>query len=107
LPRVCRRCHHDELTGEAYAVIDGTDGRAHHVRFRGVDAFEQAPPVGGIVEVRRLGDADGQPPSLVLANRSAPDLAPAGDGAGGGLDHRLVERPPMPLAISWETSPVS
>jgi hypothetical protein len=22
---------HDELTGEAYAVIDGTDGRAHHV----------------------------------------------------------------------------
>jgi hypothetical protein len=21
-------------TGEAYAVIDGTDGRAHHVRFR-------------------------------------------------------------------------
>ena len=27
---------HDELTGEAYALIDGTDGRAHHVRFRGV-----------------------------------------------------------------------
>jgi type IV secretory pathway VirD2 relaxase len=25
---------HDELTGEAYAVIDGTDGRAHHVRFQ-------------------------------------------------------------------------
>src|SRR5262252_8624301 len=23
---------HDELTGEAYAAIDGTDGRAHHVR---------------------------------------------------------------------------
>jgi Protein of unknown function (DUF3363) len=26
---------HDELTGEAFAVIDGIDGRAHHVRFRG------------------------------------------------------------------------
>jgi type IV secretory pathway VirD2 relaxase len=24
---------HDELTGTAYAVIDGTDGRTHHVRF--------------------------------------------------------------------------
>jgi hypothetical protein len=24
---------HDELTGQAYAVIDGVDGRAHHVRF--------------------------------------------------------------------------
>ena len=34
---------HDELTGEAYAVIDGTDGRAHHVRFRGIEAFEHAP----------------------------------------------------------------
>jgi type IV secretory pathway VirD2 relaxase len=33
---------HDELTGEAYAVIDGTDGRAHHVRFRGIEAFAQA-----------------------------------------------------------------
>jgi hypothetical protein len=30
---------HDELTGEAYAVIDGTDGRAQHVRFRGTEAF--------------------------------------------------------------------
>ena len=49
---------HDELTGEAYAVIDGTDGRAHHVRFRGIEAFEHAPPIGGIVEVRRFGGAD-------------------------------------------------
>ena len=34
---------HDELAGEAYAVIDGTDGRAHHVRFRGIEAFAHAP----------------------------------------------------------------
>jgi type IV secretory pathway VirD2 relaxase len=34
---------HNELTGEAYAVIDGTDGRAHHVRLRGIEAFEHAP----------------------------------------------------------------
>lgn len=45
---------HDELTGEAYAVIDGIDGRAHHVRFRGIEAFEHTPPAGGIVEVRRF-----------------------------------------------------
>ena len=25
---------HDELSGEAYAVIDGVDGRAHHILFR-------------------------------------------------------------------------
>jgi len=66
---------HDELTGEAYAVIDGTDGRAHHVRFRGVEAFEHAPPIGGIVEVRRFGGPDDPRPTLVLANRSDIDLA--------------------------------
>jgi len=53
---------HDELTGEAYAVIDGTDGRAHYVRFRGVEAFEHSPPIGGVVEVRRLGGPDDQRP---------------------------------------------
>ena len=61
--RLVDRGLHDELTGEAYALIDGTDGRAHHVRFRGVEAFEQAPPVGGIVEVRRFGQTgDPRPP---------------------------------------------
>jgi hypothetical protein len=30
-------------------VIDGIDGRAHYVRFRGVEAFADAPPAGGIV----------------------------------------------------------
>ena len=34
---------HNELTGEAYAVIDGIDGRAHHVRFRGIEAFAHPP----------------------------------------------------------------
>jgi Protein of unknown function (DUF3363) len=37
---------HDELAGETYAVIDGTDGRAHRVRFRGIEAFAHAPSEG-------------------------------------------------------------
>jgi hypothetical protein len=37
---------HDELIGQVYAVIDGTDGRAHHVRLRGIEAFVDAPPAG-------------------------------------------------------------
>ncbi len=32
-------------------MIDGVDGRAYHVRLRGIDAFADAPPAGGIVEV--------------------------------------------------------
>ena len=92
---------HDELIGEAYAVIDGTDGRAHHVRLRGIESFQNAPPLGGIVEVRRFGGPDDVRPTLVLANRSDLDLQAqiAAPGATW-LDHRLVERQPMPLAAA-------
>jgi len=91
---------HDELTGESYAVIDGTDGRAHHVRFRGIEAFEHSPPISGIVEVRRFGGADDQRPTVVLANRSDIDLARQVTAPGATwLDHRLVERQPMPLSM--------
>jgi len=91
---------HDELTGEAYAVIDGTDGRAHHVRFRGIEAFEQAPPVGGIVEVRRFGSPEEQRPTLVLATRSDLDLRTQITAPGATwIDHRLVEREQMPLSM--------
>jgi type IV secretory pathway VirD2 relaxase len=91
---------HDELTGEAYAVIDGTDGRAHHVRFRGIEAFEHAPHIGGIVELRRFGGPDDAHPTLVLANRSDVDLAAQVTAPGATwLDHRLVERQAMPLAM--------
>jgi len=89
---------HDELTGEAYAVIDGTDGRAHHVRLRGIEAFERAPPVGGIVEVRRFGGPDDPRPTVVLANRSDLDLQTQITAPGATwLDHRLVEKEAMPL----------
>ncbi|MER8417596.1 DUF3363 domain-containing protein [Mesorhizobium sp. M1329] len=90
----------NELTGEAYAVIDSTDGRAHHVRFRGIEAFEHSPPIGGIVEVRRFGGAEDERPTLVLANRSDFDLNRQITAPGATwLDHRLVEREPMPLAM--------
>jgi type IV secretory pathway VirD2 relaxase len=61
---------HDELTGEAYAVIDGTDGRARHVRLRGIEAFADVPPADGIVEVHRVRWPRCPPADLVLANRS-------------------------------------
>ncbi|RWL17961.1 MAG: DUF3363 domain-containing protein [Mesorhizobium sp.] len=91
----------NELTGEAYAVIDGTDGRAHHVRFPGIEAFEHSPPIGGIVEVRRFGRQEDERPTLVLANRSDFDLNRQIVAPGATwLDHRLVEREPMPLSMA-------
>ncbi|MCA3576362.1 MAG: DUF3363 domain-containing protein, partial [Bradyrhizobium sp.] len=99
--RLVDRGLHDELTGEAYAVIDGADGRAHHVRFRGIEAFEHAPPVGGIVEVRRFGGPEDQRPTLVLATRSDLDLRGQITAPGATwLDHRLVEREQMPLSFA-------
>ncbi|WP_050418918.1 relaxase/mobilization nuclease domain-containing protein [Bradyrhizobium tropiciagri] len=98
--RLVDRGLHDELTGEAYALIDGTDGHAHHVRFRGIEAFEHAPPAGGIVEVRRFGQAGDPRPTLALAIRSDLDLGGQLTATGATwLDHRLVERYPMPLAM--------
>ncbi|WP_454919085.1 relaxase/mobilization nuclease domain-containing protein [Xanthobacter sediminis] len=98
--RLVNKGLHNELTGEAYAVIDGVDGRAHHVRFRGIEAFAHAPPLGGIVEVRRFGGADDAHPTLVLATRSDFDFARQVTATGATwLDHRLVEREPMALAM--------
>lgn len=81
-------------------MIDATDGRAHHVRLRGVEAFEHAPQIGGIVEVRRFGQPGEDRPTLILANRSDLDLAAQVTAPGATwLDHRLVERTAMPLAM--------
>ena len=97
--RLVDRGLHDELTGEAYAVIDSTDGRAHHVRLRGIEAFEHSPPIGGIVEVRRFGGPEDERPTLVLANRSDFDLKRQVTAPGATwLDHRLVEREAMPMS---------
>ena len=96
--RLVDRGLHDELTG-AYAVIDSTDGRAHHVRLRGIEAFEHSPPIGGIVEVRRFGGPEDERPTLLLANRSDFDLNRQISAPGATwLDHRLVEREAMPMS---------
>lgn len=84
---------HDELSGTAYAVIDGTDGRTHHVKLPGIEALEHSPKLGGIVEVRGVGRPGETKPTLVLATRSDLDLATQVKAPGATwLDHRLIER---------------
>ncbi|MFT8797205.1 relaxase/mobilization nuclease domain-containing protein [Zymomonas mobilis] len=97
--RLLERGLHNELTGEAYAVIDATDGRVHHVRFPGVEAFRDAPPNGGIVEIRTTTGRTSGKDYLVLSTRSDLDLAVQVKAPGATwLDHRLVERQPIDLA---------
>ncbi|TYC79387.1 DUF3363 domain-containing protein [Novosphingobium sp. BW1] len=66
--RLVERGLHDELAGSGYAVIDGLDGHAHHVRFDDIEMTGDAAP-GAIVELRSWEDAKGQT-RLSLATRS-------------------------------------
>jgi type IV secretory pathway VirD2 relaxase len=90
---------HDELTGEAYAVIDGVDGRIHYVRFPDLDRFEHAPPPRGIVATRSIGAEGNGRSSLLLSVRS--DLTLGAQVTAGGatwLDHQLLVREKAPLS---------
>ena len=71
LGRLVERGLHDELKGTAYAIVDGVDGRTHHLVFADLELTGDATP-GAIVEARVYDDADGRK-RLSLATRS--DLA--------------------------------
>src|SRR3546814_15005552 len=59
LGRLVERGLHDELAGTAYAVVEGVDGRTHHLRFSDIDMTGDARP-GAIVELRSWEDHKGQ-----------------------------------------------
>ncbi|MCC6469706.1 MAG: DUF3363 domain-containing protein [Alphaproteobacteria bacterium] len=84
---------HDELHGSAYAVIDGIDGRTHHVQLPGIEALKHSPELGGIVELRAIGRPGDPKPTMFLATRSDLDLTAQVAARGATwLDHRLIER---------------
>ena len=59
LGRLVARGLHNELTGTAYAIIDGVDGRAHHLIVSDLDATGDARP-GANVEARSYEDGAGR-----------------------------------------------
>jgi type IV secretory pathway VirD2 relaxase len=68
LGRLVERGLHDELKGTAYAIVDGVDGRTHHLVFSDLEMTGDATP-GAIVETRAYDDAGGRK-RLSLATRS-------------------------------------
>lgn len=66
--RLVARGLHDELRGTAYAVIEGVDGRTHHLVFSDLEVTGDAKP-GAVVEVRAYEDGQGRKRSS-LATRS-------------------------------------
>src|SRR3546814_7623568 len=70
--RLVERGLDDELKGTAYAVVDGKDGRTHHIKLPDLDAAGDSAP-GSIVELRKFDDAQGRG-SVALAVRSDLDI---------------------------------
>ena len=96
LGRLVARGLHDELNGLAYAVIEGIDGRTHHLRFSDLEMTGDAPP-GAIVETRAYDDPKGRK-RLALAVRS--DLTVEAQATAPGatwIDRQLLTRDP-PIA---------
>ena len=87
--RLIARGLDDELRGSAFAVVDGIDGRVHHLKLPDIESASDGP-IGGIVELRRFDDARGRP-RIALAVRSDLNLDQqlAAEGATW-LDRRLV-----------------
>jgi type IV secretory pathway VirD2 relaxase len=86
----------DELKGTAYAVVDGVDGRTHHIKLPDLDAAGDSAP-GSIVELRKFDDAQGRR-RVALAVRS--DLAIERQVTATGatwLDRQAIAREPVAL----------
>lgn len=86
----------DELKGTAYAVVDGVDGRTHHVRLPDLDAASDGA-LGSIVELRKFYDVRGTP-RVALAVRSDLSINEQVTTSGATwLDRQAVARTPTPL----------
>ncbi len=86
----------DELKGTAFAVIDGVDGRTHHIRLPHIDAAGDSAP-GSIVELRKFDDAKGRR-RVALAVRSDLSIERQVTATGATwLDRQAIAREPTPL----------
>ncbi|MBD3817407.1 relaxase/mobilization nuclease domain-containing protein [Brevundimonas diminuta] len=100
LGRLVERGLYDELEGTAYAVVDGVDGRAHHLRFEDLELTGDAKP-GAVVELRSWENGRGET-WRSLAVRSDLTLPQQVTAQGATwLDRRLVAREPEALGSGF------
>ncbi|TIR52767.1 MAG: DUF3363 domain-containing protein [Mesorhizobium sp.] len=95
--RLVERGLDDELQGTTYAVVDGVDGRTHHIKLPHLDAAGDSPP-GSIVELRSYEDARGER-RVAIAVRSDLDIQAQVNATGATwLDRQAVAREPIALS---------
>jgi type IV secretory pathway VirD2 relaxase len=87
----------DELKGTAYVVVDGVDGRTHHIKLPDLAAAGDSAS-GSIVELRKFDDARGQR-RVAIAVRSDLDIERQVTAHGATwLDRQAIAREPAALA---------
>ena len=95
--RLSARGLDDELTGTAFAIIEGVDGRTHHLLFEDLELTGDTP-IGGIVELRSWSGRDGRA-RMSLATRSDTPLYAQVDALGATwIDRQLVGDQPLTMA---------
>lgn len=99
LGRLADRGLHDELKGSAYVVIEGVDGRAHHVRFGSLEATGDTT-IGAVVEARPFTGDDGRQRLSLSVRSELPIEAQVTSPGATWLDRTLVAREPVALANS-------
>jgi hypothetical protein len=95
--RLVARGLDDELRGSVYAVIDGIDGRTHHLRLKDLDATSDGAP-GSIVELRRFKDAMGRERTAIAVRSDLPLAAQVEATGATWLDRQLLARQPTSLS---------
>jgi len=87
--RLVERGLHDELAGTAYAIVDGLDGRHHHLRFPDLELTGDAMP-GAIVELRQWEGRDGAPRHALAVRSDLPIEAQISARGATWLDRQLL-----------------
>ncbi|NQE65543.1 DUF3363 domain-containing protein [Caulobacter sp. RHG1] len=95
--RLVERGLHDELQGSAYAVVDGLDGRLHHLRFETLEATGDAAP-GAVVALRTWTEASGRARHGLTTHSDLPLAAQIQADGATWLDRQLVAREPAARA---------
>lgn len=89
----------DELKGTAYAVIDGVDGRAYHIKLPDLDAAGDSAP-GSIVELRGFTDTQGRQRVAIAVRSDLPIEQQVTASGATWLDRQAISRDPVALGDS-------
>ncbi len=96
LGRLVERGLHDELTGEAYAIVDGVDGRTHHLRFPDIERTGDAAS-GALVEASPWIDRNSRRQTSLLVRSDLSIERQVNASGATWLDRQLLSPNPVRL----------